>query len=718
MSDNPFVLPASEYKRDIDVMEHYVNDTATYLSIMTGKAFKSCVDFVRRKIGKGGEFEFKDPKIMYLERQENGDREQQVGTLSVYLKEAIERKELIAPTMTTYLNPNEKLSILVEFLDMNVKLRGKAKKEQFAARGRKDKKLEIAKKIEQTYRKLSNNSMSGAHVSASTPMYNKTAHNTLTSNCRTTSGYGNANNEKFLAGNRHYWCPDVTRNNIISIITHSNYELIEKAMAEFGIRHPTVEETIECVRYSAQLYWRHEREYERINLLISKLTPIQRSAFVYTGDLFHLMKLNQGVVRTMLDKLSARIDLSDPRAVPSELQDEAIKNSPDDNKHLAALICISTLKGKGKEDLKQKLTPDGYGAYVSTANNVGNVVEEYRSLIRAFWVTPNVPASVAYFPDSIRRVVVTSDTDSTIFTVQDWVVWYKGKLAFDEPSIGIAASLVFLTAQSITHILARMSANFGIEEKRIHQIAMKNEFFFDIFTPTQVAKHYYALQSTQEGDVFGEYELEIKGVHLKSSKAPKIIMKQAKDLMSRLMNTVVEGKLVSLDDTLKEVADLERKVIESVRSGKREYYLMAQIKNSASYTRGIDTPDYQQYLMWQQVFAPKYGEAPYPPFSCCTISVELDTPSATKKWLANMQDRELATRFENWIAKSNKKHLGSTFKVPIQCFDSVGMPPEILDVVDIRKTVINTVKVFYIILESLGYYCLNDKLTRLVSDHY
>ena len=49
---------------------------------------------------------------------------------------------------------------------------------------------------------------------------------------------------------------------------------------------------------------------------------------------------------------------------------------------------------------------------------------------------------------------------------------------------------------------------------------MKNEYKFDVFVPTQVAKHYYASIGCQEGNLYKAQEPEIKGVHLKSSNAP------------------------------------------------------------------------------------------------------------------------------------------------------------------------------------------------------
>lgn len=710
MSDNnPFVLPKKEYKRDINVLKHYVQDTATYLAQMTGRPLNECLSFVRDQVRPGGQFEFKDPQIVYMERGENGDREKKLGKLSVYLNEAIREKELIAPTLTTYIPASKKKSLLVDFIDGNVKARGVAKKAMFKAKMEGDKFMEVFKKNEQQGKKLNNNAISGAHVSASTPLYNKTAHSTLTSNCRSTSGYGNANNEKFLCGNRHYWSPDIVRNNIISIINHTDYDAMEAAMHEYGIRHPSVEETMECINYSVALYWRGSDQIQKLRTLIESLTDLQRSAFVYTGDLYHLMKYNEEVVRRFITRLSMRVDAIHPN--PSEIVDKA----PEDHRNLASQICMRELKGKTVRDIVN--TP-AYGIYASTVENIGKVLSDYRTLIRAFWVTENVPASVAHFPDSIRRAALTSDTDSTIFTVQDWVVWHQGKLGFDEPSMAVAATMIFLASQSITHVLARMSANFGIEESRLHQIAMKNEFKFDVFVPTQVAKHYYAIISCQEGNLYEEYDKEIKGVHLKSSNAPKAIMGEAKKMMEFIMMSVVEEKKISIEYILSWVGRIERDVIDSIKRGSFEYFRRGQIKTPASYVDGENAAAYQQYLLWNEVFAKKYGKITSPPYTSIKISADLDSPARTLAWINSLEDKDIAQRIADWLKRSNRKHVGSTFMLPEPCISSSGIPEEILSAIDVRKIVLDTTKVFYLILETLGIYMLNGKTTRLVSDHH
>jgi hypothetical protein len=60
--------------------------------------------------------------------------------------------------------------------------------------------------------------------------------------------------------------------------------------------------------------------------------------------------------------------------------------------------------------------------------------------------------------------------------------------------------------------------------------------------------------------------------------------------------------------------------------------------------------------------------------------------------------------------------MGTAFMLPEQSIQLVGIPEEILAAMDLRKIVLDTTKVFYLILETLNVYMLNDKLSRMCSD--
>lgn len=706
---NPFVLEKEQYHRDLNIFQHYVDDAAAYLHISTKRPLEECRNFVLNNLKSGGKFEFKDPAVRYLERQENGDRVEKVCSLSRYIGHSVENNQLISPTFTTYVNPKQVKSLLVDFIDGNVKARSVAKKAMFKAKMAGQKLLEFLKKLEQGNKKISNNSISGAHVSNSTPLFNRTAHSTLTSNCRSTSGYGNANNEKFLCGNRHYWNSKIVLNNIVSIVNHTDYEKQSKAMARWGIRHPSAEEVMECITYSTNLYWHNDKAMNVIKRLVYDLTPEQRSAFTYTGDLYHLAKYNDGVVRKFITQLSTAV------RQPCDNPGEVFETHREEYRVLATQFFPEEMRGQTMDKIKGT---DIEQWVASTVKNIENTIQEYRDLIEAFWVTDNVPASLAFFPESIRRAALTSDTDSTIFTVQDWVFWQHGNdPGFTPQTTATAATMIFLAAETITHVLARMSANFGIETERIHQVAMKNEFKFDVFVPTQVGKHYFAYISCQEGNIYKEFEKEIKGVHLKSSNVPKVIMEQAENMMAEIMDTIIAGKKISLHAMLKKVADIEREVRRSVLAGESTYFRAAQIKTSDSYTKSAEESPYQHYLLWQEVFAPKYGDAPAPPYSGVKVCVNLKSKTSMNAWVESIQDKALAQRLNDWIVRNMKVGMQAML-LPQENLSLKGMPEEIAMVMDMRKTIFDMTGTFYLILETLGFYCVNDALTHLVSDTY
>lgn len=720
---NPFTLPKTDYKRDLHVVKNYIQQAAYYLHTMTGRPLEECQQWVIDGTKADGAFPVKDPTVRYLERGENGDRTEKTTTFLGYLNESIKNRELIAPTFTTYLHPSIKKSILATFIGINVKARSIAKKAMYVAEMAGDKVLQLFKKNQQNNKKLSNNSISGAHVSSSTPLFNRTSHSTLTSNCRTTSGYGNANNEKMLSGNRHYHNHEIVINNIVSITKHTNYDDLRAVMTKFGIRHVTAEEVMGLIQFSTDLYWRSDVHMLIIRDLVYALTDEQRSAFAYTGDLFHLMKFNDGVMRTFLGRLSKKCNgdhITDCAAIFKTYREEyrllASQLFPLEHIRMSEEL----FPGKDKNvTMKELVGTQLEKDLAATVVNINDTLMEYESFIRTFLGTTNVPASLGFFPDSIRRSALTSDTDSTIFTVQDWIFWYHGnEPGFTEQTSGLAATMIFLAAESITHVLAMMSANFGIESDRIHQVAMKNEYKFDVFVPTQVGKHYFAYISSQEGNIYKKFKMEIKGVHLKSSNVPKKIIAQAEDMMKRIMETVLANKKIRLTDYLKEVADVEREVKRSIIAGESTYMRGGQIKTAASYKKGAIGSPYQFYDMWEKVFAAKYGAAPPPPYAAAKVCLDLQTGGQVRDWVSKIPDRELAARMEQWLVDNAKTGAITSLLLPQSNLEMTGMPVELVDYLDLRRSVADISKIFYLILETLGYYAWNSDLTHLAMDYY
>lgn len=713
-----FVNPPETYKRDVDFQKTYIEDAARYVATMRGIPIDQARQFVISQVKPEGPLAMRDPATMVLVRKPNGDREQQTMLFTQFLNSVYGKRQSLSPSMTAYVHPDEKKSLLAVYIDKNLDRRKKAKHEMFMAKMAGDEAAANIGNSKQTTFKIKNNSLSGAHSSPYTILWNKSSHSTLTSTCRVATSYGNTNNEKFLYGNRHYWCPDIARNNIISIINHTDLARMEHVMAKFELTPPTVGEVMDLLHRCCDEYWRDPVEMGSLEELISKLSATERAAFAFTSDIYHLSISNPKFVREFLRRLSHHP--SEP--LPADEAKVWIKKMDGNLEAFVFMLCSKELAGGTMKDAwgnktnipLEEARPDDYGRVGAAAKSVIETLDHYEEFIRCFWVTDNLPASVFHAPGILRRSAVTSDTDSTIFTVQHWTEWYRGKLDFTKESEDIASTMVYLAGQLIRHILATTSGAMGVATQYVNKLSMKNEYYFPVFSLTSRAKHYYAYRAAQEGNVLKELELEIKGVALRNSNVPPEITQKAHGLIRYVMNSVMAGVPLNASQILRFVAKVEDGIRQGVLNGGYSLLSKMQIKGAEAY-KNPESSNFIHYDLWESVFADTYGHAPPPPYVAIKVPVELGRKQDVEKWLNEMENQQIAERLRAWMVKNNKTTMAVMY-LPEQVLAVSGIPKEIVKAVNIRPLIIQTVEAFYLILESLGIFMKNKDQTRLVSD--
>lgn len=715
---NHFTYAPEEYSRNTDIIPAYIEDCALFLSRMRRISLDEARTFIKQNMQPGGLAPLKDRDVLILQRdRRTGDRTKRTTTLTQYFDAVREHQLIMVPTMTVYLNPNQKKSYIAKYIARNLKKRKEYKAAMFQAKMAKDKAKEDYYNILQNSTKIKNNSVSGAHASPSTILYNKSSHSTLTSGCRIATSYANANNEWFLGGNRHYWCPAVVQAHLITTMRHSDLSLIEQAMRHFNLYYPTTVDVMDCIRYSSSLYWSGVETMLKLQALVDTMTPVERAAFVYGSDMHHLAVHNPEFVRSFLGRLSEPASTS----LAFDEAKKVMKEIDDAQKDMVVLLCANVMSGRTLygDGSVCETDPIAFGILGQTAKNLLESLNEYELLIKAFWRTSVLPHSIAVLPNIIRRVVMTSDTDSTIFTNQRWTSWFTNNDNFCEKAYQIGYTTTYLTSQLVKHKLALMSANLGVVTEQIHKIEMKNEYYFPVYNLTPSAKHYYALRSAQEGLILDKIETEIKGVHLRDSSAPPHVTKRLKEYMEFILHTTRTKGQLSIHEVFGPVAELEHSIIQDVKQGGLRYMKSAQIKDPVSYVQGDQAPPYQHYLFWEAVFAPKYGSVPPPPFSAVKVSVDLESPSKCREWIQNLADRELAGRIQAWLDQTGKNAF-TTFVLPLPILQVTGIPPEIVEAINVRKLARTIVAPFYLVMESLGIYMTNDNacISRLVSDTY
>ncbi len=719
-----FTKRPEDYTRTIDIIGACREDAAFFLHRTTNQPLSLCNEYVQTTTQFDGVFGVVDRELLCLTKETPGNRKKMVTTFTRYIEDIVDNKRLVSPTLAVYFNKQQKPSIVSEFIEGNIINRATAKKEMFLAQSNGQKLLAAFKDLQQTSLKLNNNAMSGAHVSNSTILYNKSAHSTLTSTCRSATSYGNAGNEKFIAGNRHYYNSDIVLANIVSICRLTDMNLLQQVVNEFNLYIPTTHDVMECVEYSTKFYWRDTAGMAQIQQLVNGLTDIERCAFLYVSDLHHLAKHNPSVVRQFLGALSAK------GKGTLENPDAAVNAMDGDIKAFVSLLCAKDLKGRSIVALRDggmdgdeviPADPAAYMVIATTAANVLSTLERYRTFIKALWVTDNMPGSIANIPNIMRRTAVVSDTDSTIFTVQEWTHWYVGKDDFSDESLAIAWTVIYLSSQLISHVLAKMSANMGIPVEYIHRIAMKNEYAFPVLSLTGRAKHYWAYVSAREGNVYKKLEVELKGVALRNANVPPVIMKKMKKLICQIMDAIMDKGDITVKEVLKTVVDVEWSIKNSVLNGGYEYMTRAQVKDAASYSAGEKAPNFAHYGMWEEVFAGKYGHIESPPYSAVKVSLDIRNQTELREWLARIEDRDIAEKLAIWCTKANKTNFTMVL-LPEAIMANRGIPPEIIQGVNIRKLIFSTMESYYLILESLGLFITKPDagkvITRLLSDYY
>lgn len=709
---NPFILPVDHYERDLDFIPAYLEDHALYLSTMTGDPIEECLEYVKAQSRAEGEFALNNPKVLVLNKKDNGDKELMQTTLMGFTNRIAKQQLTLAPSLSSYYPENIVSSSHASYIEEGVENRAATRREQYRLEGLATVESIAAAKVkrgEQENYKLNNNSYSGATLSQATILYNRSTHPALTSTCRLATSLANSNNEKFIIGNRHYYNPEITKSNILSIANLTDLELLKDCMERYNLHWPTADELVDVVLYSSKSYFHGNYFTESIRKLANGLSPLQRAAVVYVSDLYHLYQYNKELVKNMLLKLSELGNIEDGYSKEQYGKlDEDIKLASD-------FMCFEYTKGRNHERLSKE-SPETLELIYATGKNIVKVLDEYRLLYQALFLTKNMPSSIHAFPTAYRKTVVLSDTDSTVFSLQYWIAEIFGRVVFTPEALRMSFGLTFLISETVMHLLALQSANMGVSKERLRQLAMKNEYFFAIMSLTNSSKHYFASQDGIEGLMLLKPRLEIKGRGLRGSKIPVEIARKSEVLIEDLINDIRAGRQIHLKAILSDIANTEREIINSIKTGKANYLLTGNVKRLNAY-RSPDNPTYAKHTFWKEVFTPKYGEIPEPPYSFYKIKVITDNRTRWNEWLDTIDDVELVARLKLWESKAKGTGI-AVHHIPFEVVENMGVPEVITRVADYRSAVFQTMEAFYLILEALGCYFIDKDVIRLVSDYY
>ncbi len=698
---NDFILPEDQYQQRINPIKQYIDQAGKFLSVQRGISLDSAKNYILNKL-KSKQTDFRDPQVTYFERNDSWIRELKQSTLTGYLRSAIENREVIVPTFTTYVNPEVEQSLVSVFMKRNAGRRGIIKKQAQVEEMRGNKELAYALNNQQDNAKRNNNSMSGVMGSSGSIFENPTGHNTLTSMTRSMSSISNALNERMIGGNRHYLDSETALNNMTALISTMDIDMVDKAIREYNLVIPTTDDIVGIIRRSSDKYWNDPRHIKYIRDYASKMTGLERAAIAYTQDLYHIRKLNPEFMRRFTEDFAIpdrSVEIDDPIAY-IESVDPLIAN-------YAHQVFISKLRGKDKD--RKRWSRDLQMEIAWSCRTISRAITKYKSLIDAFLVVRTLPCTTAHINHMARESVVLSDTDSTMFSVDDWVIWYFGKLRFDDFAFAIAGSIMFVSTQLIAHGMAMLSANMNVARDKLFVLSMKPEFVFPVFAQTPVAKHYFCSVSVKEGGVYEHNEYETKGVHLKSSATPVEIMNSSQDRMKYLLDLIEAGGEIDHDEEINRVADIERTISKSIMSGEATYLKKMFIKTPQSYAKPPEESPFRYHVLWNEVFAPSYASVEEPPYVVLKLPMMTDTKTKMQTWIDGFQDKALAGRYIRYLQKTGRADI-KTMYISKDYVEAYGIPKEILSAINIKRVILDLTVTDRMVLETSGFRCKHETL--------
>ena len=131
-------------------------------------------------------------------------------------------------------------------------------------------------------------------------------------------------------------------------------------------------------------------------------------------------------------------------------------------------------------------------------------------------------------------------------------------------------------------------------------IIMKNEFTFARLLMTDVKKAYASRVIVQEGNIIPEdQQLDVKGIAsmAKSSMSPST----RKALKKILFEDILKADTISQYKVIEDLAILEKKIINSIWSGSKEYYKPVTIKSINNYADPMRQQGIKASVVWNEV---------------------------------------------------------------------------------------------------------------------
>lgn len=132
------------------------------------------------------------------------------------------------------------------------------------------------------------------------------------------------------------------------------------------------------------------------------------------------------------------------------------------------------------------------------------------------------------------------------------------------------------------------------------KVYAKNEFLFKRLLMTMVKKNYASIMEVQEGNMVPQNkQLDVKGIEIltKSSKA----LSTRKALQKILLDDILRAPVIDQLKFVKDIAIFQKQIVDSVRSGSKEFYKPVTIKSMTAYDDPMRIQGIKASIAWNMI---------------------------------------------------------------------------------------------------------------------
>jgi hypothetical protein len=609
------------------------------------------------------------------------------------------RSKVISPFGSFYETTDKCSSFLKGMVDVKKKLRKAEKKKMLQAKKDGDKTAEVFHNNNQATIKIMMNSLIGAMGSGFNFLSSIANFNSVTSIARYCIMNSYAHAERFLESNFYFRTEEQLLNFLVTCKLYGPPSAdVEKIVKQYQIYEPSCDDVYDFLIGSLHRY-NFPSDHPEIRKYIATCNLGERCFLFYMSNMKQLVFKNEDFFRPWIDDLfvDTHVDYTLPVA-PEDL----FKLDGD------LVVVLSTVYNKLMPTNERGNSISVYDLLEDKFKNpelakrlvcIGKYMQSRLDYIQPlFDIFMQHSVGIGYVAEHkymFRDTVVTSDTDSIIFTTKSWVQWYNGMLKIDQRAFNMNALTVYWLSKANANILFHLSSIFGALGDDMFILNMKNEFMMPIEILTSLKKHYASILKIQEGVFYSTPRLDIKGVNLRGSNFSKGTLNYVEWFIRDLINDIVETGKMNARKYILRVLQFERMIYNTLQQGDAKFLTVDPVKSKEEYT-DADRTIYFNYLFWEQVFGDKYGNIAVP--TKCYILPLTNVRHHSYLYHLEQTSPDIAKRLDKFLQKNPDKNIS---RIPINPLTNK-IPDELKLITNYKNIISQNARPLYLILSSFG----------------